>query len=64
MRPSNGPRTAQGGCDMVKQIKRELEQHVGAVSVEVRGYTAYFYSEEDGRLVCTYNMRTGKVSHR
>ena len=49
---------------MVKQIKRELEQHVGAVSVEVRGYTAYFYSEEDGRLVCTYNMRTGKVSHR
>ena len=48
---------------MVKQIKRELEQHVGAVSVEVRRYTAYFYSEEDGRLVCTYNMRTGKVSH-
>ena len=44
---------------MIKKLKAQLAETVGAVWVEVEGYFAKFYSEEDGRLVCVYNMRTG-----
>lgn len=49
---------------MIKKLKAQLTESVGAVWVEVEGFTAKFYSEEDGRLVCTYSMKTGKISMR
>lgn len=46
---------------MRKEIKREVESKYGEVFVEVEKYVVKFYSEEDGRLVCEYNMKNGKV---
>lgn len=41
---------------MIKKLKAQLTEAVGAVWVEVEGFTAKFYSEEEKKTVASYAL--------